>query len=267
MKSPLYLINKRFNTLRKSEQRVAEFVQKHLDEAVLLTAQGLAKRCDTSDATVIRFCRSLGYQTFNEFKSALVPELLNSGESVLKGIGEKDKPETIKETFTSNIHLQIDKSVVNLDFEVLNEIAKKIITAKRIIIIGIGGAAGVGYILNDSLSGLGIYSNYLNDRSIIQNLIPTLNSSDVVIGISHSGETEEIVSAIKAAREYGSITVALTNSSPSPLANCFQFILLTSVPENLLGSFSCQSRISQLAILELVLIVIEKQQSQQKKKY
>ena len=64
-------------------------MQKHLDEAVLLTAQGLAKKCVTSDATVIRFCRSLGYQTFNEFKSALVPELLNSGESVLKGIGEK----------------------------------------------------------------------------------------------------------------------------------------------------------------------------------
>ena len=64
MKSPLFLINKRFNDLRKSEQRVAEFVQKHLDEVVLLTTQGLANKCDTSDATVIRFCHSLGYKTF-----------------------------------------------------------------------------------------------------------------------------------------------------------------------------------------------------------
>lgn len=261
MKSPLYLINKRFNALRKSEKRVAEFVQKHLDEVVLLTAQGLAERCETSDATVIRFFRSLGYKTFNEFKTALVPELLNSGESVLKGIGMKDKPETIKETFLHNIQHQIENTVVNLDFNNLNKIAEKIIKAKKIIIIGIGGAAGVAYILSDSLGGLGIYSNYLNDRSIIQNLIPTLNSSDVVIGISHSGESEEIVSAIKAAQEYGSITIALTNFSPSPLTNFSKYTLLTSVPENLLGSFSCQSRISQLALLELVLIEIKKQLS------
>jgi RpiR family carbohydrate utilization transcriptional regulator len=217
MKSPLYLINKRYNTLRKSEKRVAEFVQKHLDEAVLLTTQSLAKRCDTSDTTVIRFYRSLGYKTFNEFKTALVPELLNSGESVLRGIGEKDKPDSIKETFLHNIHQQIDSSVINLDFNILKTIAKQIIEADRIIIIGIGGAAGVAYILNDSLGGLGIYSNYINDRSIIQNIVPTLNSTDVVIGISHSGESEEIVSAIKAssALVYASIGVTHMNNEHS----------------------------------------------------
>lgn len=75
MNSPLNLINKRFNHLSKSEKTVAEFVQKHIDEVVVLTTQGIAERCKTSDATVIRFCRSLGYQTFNEFKTALVPEL------------------------------------------------------------------------------------------------------------------------------------------------------------------------------------------------
>jgi len=261
MKSPLYLINKRFNNLRKSEKRVAEFVQKHLDEVVLLTTQGLADRCDTSDATVIRFCRSLGYNTFNEFKTALVPELLQSGESILKGIGEKKEPQKIKETFLHNLHQQIDSSVLNQSFSTIKSVAKQIIKAKRIIILGMGGAAGVAYILNDSLGGLGIYSNYINDRSIIQNIIPTLTSSDVVIGISHSGETEEIVSAIKVAHEYGSVTIALTNFSPSPLTNHSKYILLTSVPNNLLGSFSCQSRISQLTLLELVLIEIKKQLS------
>lgn len=261
MKSPLYLINKRFNNLSKSEQRVAEFVQKHLDEAVLLTTQGLASRCKTSDATVIRFYRSLGYTTFNEFKTALVPELFHSGESVLKGIGEKDKPETIKETFLYNIHQQIDSSVINLDFKTLKLIATQIIKANRIIIIGMGGAAGVAYIFNDSLGGLGLFSNYLNDRSIIQNIIPTLTSTDVVIGISHSGETEEIVSSLRVAHEYGSVTIALTNFSPSPLTAHSKYTLLTSVPNNLLGSFSCQSRISQLTLLELVLIEIKKQLS------
>ena len=266
MKSPLYLINKRFNYLRKSEKRVAEFVQKHLDEALLLTTQGIADKCETSDATVIRFCHSLGYKTFNEFKIALVPELLISGQSVLKETGKNSGPEIIKETFLSNQHQQTASTVNNLNFDSLRLIAKQIIKANRIVIIGIGGSAGIGYIFSDSLGGLGIYSNFLNDRSIIQNIIPTLTTTDVVIGISHSGETEEVVSSVKVAQEYGSVTIGLTNFSPSPLSNFSKYILLTSVPHNLLGSYSCQSRISQLTLLELVIIEIKKQLSKQKPK-
>ncbi len=261
MKSPLYLINRRFNNLRKSERRVAEFVQKHLDEVVLLTTQGLAKKCKTSDATVIRFCHSLGYKTFTEFKTALIPEILHSGKSVLREIGKDSEPETIKESFLHNLYQQTESTVDNISYNVLVLIAQQIIKANRIVIIGMGGSAGVAHILNDSLGGLGIYSNFLNDRSIIQNIIPTLTTTDVVIGISHTGETEEVVSALKVAQEYGSVTLAITNFSPSPLADLTKFVLLTSVPNNLLGSYSCQARISQLLLLELVIIEIKKQLS------
>jgi len=266
MKSPLYLINKRFNNLRKSEKRVAEFVQKNLDEAILLTTQGLADKCSTSDATVIRFCRSLGYTTFNEFKTALIPELLHNGKSIIKEIGIKSNSEKIKETFLSNLHQQTESTVNNQDFNSLKKVATQIIKANRIVIVGIGGSAGVAYIFNDSLGGLGIYSNYLNDRSVIQNMIPTLTLTDVIIGISHSGESEEIVSALKTAQEYGSVTIALTNFSPSPITNFSKHVLLTSIPDNLVGSFSCQARISQLALLELVAIEIKKQLTNKKNK-
>jgi DNA-binding MurR/RpiR family transcriptional regulator len=66
------------------------------------------------------------------------------------------------------------------------------------------------------------------------------------------------VSAIKSAREYGAVTIGLTNFSPSGLADAAQFSLLTVVPSNLLGSYSCQARISQLLILELILYEISK---------
>ena len=75
----------------------------------------------------------------------------------------------------------------------------------------------------------------------------------MVIGISHSGETEEVVSAVKKARYYGAITIGITNFSPSPLAGVSQFTFVTGVPANLLGSYSCQARISQLGRFELVL--------------
>ncbi len=259
MQSPIHLINKRYNTLRKSEKRVAEFVQEHMDEVVLLSIQGLADKCGISDATVLRFCRSLGYLTFLDFKTALVPELLRSGQNVSMDITRRNDPKNFKEAFLQNLNFQTDSTVRNIDFETIQIIAQQLVKANRIVILGMGGSAGIAHILSDSLVVLGIYATYLHDRSIIQNIIPTLTTSDVVIGVSHSGETEEVVSAVKIAREYGFITIALTNFSPSPLSDSSKYILLTSIPDNLLGSYSCLSRISQLTLLELVLIELKRE--------
>jgi DNA-binding MurR/RpiR family transcriptional regulator len=130
--------------------------------------------------------------------------------------------------------------------------------ANKILVIGLGGSAGVAHIFCDSLGSLGILSFCLQDRSIMQNAVPTLNSEDVIIGISHSGETLEIVSAVKSAKEYGAHTICITNYSPSSLADVTQLPLITGVPSNLLGSYSCQARISQLVILELILHELSK---------
>jgi len=252
-KSPLYLINNRYNSLRKSEKRVAEFVQEHMEEVVVLSLKGLARKCGTSDATVLRFCRSLGYLGFADFKVSLVPELLRNSKKTYPGVGEKENSETVKEMLQRNFQQQLNSTLQNCDDAMLTSMALHISQANKVLIIGLGGSAGVAHIFSDSLGSLGIFSSFLRDRSIIQNVVPTLNAGDVVVGISHSGETEEVVSAIKKAQDYDAVTISITNFSPSPLADVSQFTLVTSVPVNLLGSYSCQARISQLAILELVL--------------
>ena len=256
--NPIFMINKLYNSLSTSEKRVAEYIQKHMDKAVVLTLQGLAKKCNTSDATVLRFCRSLGYMGFADFKISLVPELLRSGKKVYLEVDKKDGARDIKEGLKQNFINQAESTLNNCDIKILSSLASQISKAKKVMIIGLGGSAGVAQIFCDSLSSLGIYSSFLQDRSIIQNVVPMLKSNDVLVGISHSGETEEIISAIKTAREYGAVTIGITNFLPSGLADAAQFPLLTVVPSNLLGSYSCQARISQLVILELILYEISK---------
>lgn len=254
--NPIYLINKRYNSLKNSGKRIAEYIQNHMDEVVLLSLNGLAKKCNTSDATVLRFCRSLGYLGFSDFKISLVPELLRSGKKVYIELDDEKGPGKIKKIFRGNFILQMDSTLENCNEEMLKSLALQITQAKRILIIGLGGSAGVAHIFCDSLGSLGIYSTFLRDRSIIQNVVPVLGSGDVVIGISHSGETEEVVSALKTAKEHDVTTVGITNFSPSNLSDIVQYPLITSVPDNLLGSYSCQARISQLMILELILFEI-----------
>ena len=253
MKSTIDLINKRFNSLRESEKRVAKFIQKHTGEVVILSLQGLAKKCHTSDATVLRFCRSLGYFGFLDFKAALVPELLRQEHKIYQDVDPDLNSDSKKNVFLGNFHQQLDLSLNNCDFKAVKIIAERIAYADKILIVGIGGSAGVAHIFRDSLGSLGIYSTCPLDRSVVQNLIPILTEQDILVCISHSGETEEVIKAANIAEQQGIFTIGITNFSPSPLADIAGVSLITSVPENLLGGYSCQARISQLAVLEMVL--------------
>ncbi|MBN2013338.1 MurR/RpiR family transcriptional regulator [candidate division KSB1 bacterium] len=253
MKDPIDLINKRYKSFRTSEKRVAKFVQENADEVITLSIQGLAKKCATSDATVLRFCRSLGYFGFSDFKTALVTILLKYGRKTKLEIDPELEPHSKKDQYLKTFQERIDSTIRNCNYDDVQQISKRLTNAGRIICIGFGGSAGVAHILSDSLCSLGLYCICPTDPSLIHNLVPLLNSNDIVIGISYSGETEEVVSALNTAKEHSIFTVGLTNFSPSPLANTADITLMTSVPDIQLGGYSCQVRITQLALLELVI--------------
>lgn len=253
MKDPLDLINKKYNSFRASEKRVAEFVQNNAQEVITLSLQNLANKCATSDATVLRFCRSLGYFGFSDFKTAMVTVLLRHGRKTIQEIDPQLDPQDKKGALFQNMVERLESTISNCDYTNIRIIADRLIEADKILIIGLGGSAGVAHILCDSLGSVGLYSTCPTDPSIIHNLVSVLNGNDVLIGISYSGETEEIISSVNNANEHGAFTVGITNFSPSPLAEISDVSLVTSIPDVQLGGYSCQARIAQLALLEFVL--------------
>jgi DNA-binding MurR/RpiR family transcriptional regulator len=78
--NPLSLVEKHYGKLSKVGKRVADYVQMHPDKTILLSLQALSGKCSVSDASVLRFCRSLGFSGYQDFKAALVPELLERDE-------------------------------------------------------------------------------------------------------------------------------------------------------------------------------------------
>ena len=260
MQSPLDLINKHYSALRKSEKRVAQFIREHTEEAVMLSLQGVAASCSTSDATVLRFCRSLGFFGYSDFKTALVTDLLHRGRKPAGQVKKNSDDEAKKEAFLQAFQSQLQTALRHCNYKELRHIAAKTARAKKILLVGLGGSAGIAQILCDALGSLGVYSTFLNDPSMIRNLAPTLSSRDLFIGISHSGETDEVVKAAVIANECGAATVAITNQSPSPLEEEAQYTIvsgiplgLTSAPNNFMGAYSCQARMAQLALLEMML--------------
>ena len=250
--NPLSLVEKHYDKLSKVGKRVADYVQMHPDKTILLSLQGLSKKCSVSDASVLRFCRSLGFSGYQDFKAALVPELLEKGTSIYQEIDVEDDFATVREKFLENLSSDIRKTLTRYSKDVIQSVSSRIIHSKNIIIIGLAGSAGVARIFNDCLLGLGIYSMYLSDRVEIERVVAQFGKDGLIFGISHSGETQEVVYGLSKGMENGVYTIGMTNFASSSVARFSGVVLLTMVPENLLGSYSCQPRIAQLALLEFI---------------
>ncbi|GAK60885.1 transcriptional regulator, RpiR family [Candidatus Vecturithrix granuli] len=250
--NPLSLVEKQYDKLSKVGKRIADYVQLHPDKTILLSLQVLSEKCSVSDASVLRFCRALGFSGYQDFKAALVPELLKQGTNIYQEIGVDDDFTAVREKFLENLNNDIRKTLMSYSQERIKSVSDRIIRSKHIIIIGLAGSAGVARIFNDCLLGLGIYSAYLSDRVEIERVVSQLDQDGTLFGISHSGETQEVVYALKKGKENRVYTIGMTNFASSSVAKYSDVILLTTVPENLLGSYSCQPRIAQLALLEFI---------------
>ena len=246
----LTLINSRFASMSKSEQRVAQYIQGNPDEIVMLSLQALAGKCGTSDATVLRFCRSLGYSGFQDMKSTFIPELLRRGVNPTPELTNAADPSA---AYSARLAEDTRRTMSLLSQDTVNTIAEALVCSSRNLMVGLAGSAGVGRIFADTLSSAGVPATAISDRVEIERACDTIRPGQVVIGISHSGETPEVIAALHRSRERNAVTVGMTNYSPSSVEKAATHVLLTSVAEGLLGSYSCHPRILELVVLEMLM--------------
>lgn len=256
MENPLSLISLRQASLSQSERSVADYVLRNPSDVALLSLQALAQRCQTSDSTVLRFCRSLGYSGYQDFKSALIPHLLRQGATVHQEFEKTDTLQQLATKYVANLSQDLTRTLERCDSDTFDNVVRRIASANLVVVIGLAGSAGVGRIFQNSLASIGKKAMVLSDRVEIERTVAITEPGDVVVGISHSGETHEVCLGLERARLRGAYTIGITNSSPSQLDSVSDALLLTVVPENLLGSYSGQPRIVQLALLELIVHLV-----------
>jgi len=244
-------ISNHYRNLSPSEKRVADYVLQDYSQILMMPLQTIAQRSHTSEATVIRFCRALGFTGYQDFKSALIPEVLRSASQSDLVEPQGDFERTVKK-LRSSLQEGIQGTLENLRMEDLQAVVEAMHRAHCVIIVGLAGSAGVAKVFSGTLMSLGIAASVYSDRVEIERRSLLVHPSDVLFAISHSGDTEEVCVAIERARSGGAYTVGITNFSPSRVSSLADITLLTTTREPMLGSYSCSPRIGQLALLELL---------------
>ena len=195
-------IQKRYAALTAAEKRIADYVQQNPSQTLSLSAAALAQQADTAASAVVRFCKSLGYSGYAEFKMRLAVELSQKHPaSYMTGVEPEDDSSTVLEKImTANIKALQD-TMARLDRKSFADTVELLNHARGVYIYGVGTSAGLVGELQHRLMILGIPVHGFTDEVAIRLSTMNLQPGDVAVGISHSGRTATVVDAMELARE------------------------------------------------------------------
>lgn len=244
--------------LRRSEQLIAQAALASPAEVANLSITELAARCGTSTATVARFCRSVGFDGYKGFCLALARAAVDeTGRRYQFGVSEGDiDPTDSTRDVVRKLAFQearaVEETAELLDLDEVDRVVTAIIDAPITDVYGSASSGLAAQDLGQKLRRIGYIANAWTDAHLALTSAAVLRPGSVAIAFSHSGETEEALSAIETAHRAGAFTVAVTNFPNSPLAQMADAVLTTASRETRFRYGAMSSRMAQLMIVDVI---------------
>lgn len=242
------------SAFRDSEDKVANYILTHWQEVLHLPITELAERIGVSEATIVRMCKKLGLRGFQELKIALAMEKIQPIKTVHQAVQEGDNLETIlKKVFSANIRaMEATLNVISVDE--LERAIEVISKARQLQIYGLGGSGPVALDAQHKFMKTGIPTVAYVDSHMMAMSASILEPGDVVIGISASGSSKDIVEALALAKNRGATTIGITHYAKTPLDRVLDIKLSVSSEETFYRTESTSARIAQLSIIDTLYI-------------
>ncbi|MGL5093329.1 MAG: MurR/RpiR family transcriptional regulator [Aeromonas sobria] len=243
----LLLLRHQLNTYSQTLQRLGQFVLEQPQRVLYLTITELARESGTSEASVTRLCRGVGCRGYTEFKMALALETQQEQASQPQASATSAFSTLIEESVAA---LRDTGALVSKD--ALLQSAELLEQARQIQIYGVAASAMIGEYLAYRLLRMGISAQQFSDMHRAAMNATSLKPRDVVIAVSSSGSTKDLLHAVQLGKEHGASIIVLSNTSRSPLATQADQLLVAAKPEGPLTAGSFHSKISAMLVIELL---------------
>ena len=257
--------------MTRTEQTVAAYVETHLRDVPLLSIKQLARQCGTSEASVLRFCKTLGYRGYRDFTLSLSAAMGSAGnhgeEKRYTDIRPGDKLQTIIENVSYNNRRSIEDTLSVLNQEQVAAAVSALIRAPRIDWYGVGASGLVCQDAQQKFMRIRKRCQAFVDGHSIQTAAALLDEGDVAVLVSNSGTTVEILDALELVRLRGATSIAITRYSRSELATGADIVLHISTPEVTFRSGAMGSRIAMLNIVDILFSAVASAQYDEVKIY
>lgn len=253
MSALLSLLREQIEHFSPQEKRLAEYILEDPEQVQRMGITELAAACGTSPATVTRFCKSLRFKGFPDFKMRLIGELSRTADAgTYQDIVAGRPLKEIVRAIEANHLTSITDTTRLLEPEVLERAISALRSARRIDLYGMGTSSIVAQDFYQKLIRLGKSCTAFADSHMQITSASTLNEGDVALAISYSGETPETIAALQCAKDVGALTLSLTRYGTSPLPALADIPLYTSSLEEGVRRGPMASRIAQLHVIDIL---------------
>jgi RpiR family carbohydrate utilization transcriptional regulator len=251
---PLARIRAVGRDLPEAQQRVGDAILADPDWTVRAAAEEIARRAQVSPPTVVRFCRTLGYEGLSDFKLQLAQRLAVGTPYLHRAVTAKDDTASLIHKILFGGAAALTNLERYLDAAQVEQAMERIAAARRIECFAVGMVSA--FLANDAQSRfarLGLNANTYFDAHLQLISAAALSSRDVVLAISHVGRMPALLESVQLAREQGATVIGITQPD-TPLAQRCTIALSVVVPEDAAVRVGTEAYLAAQMIIEMLTV-------------
>lgn len=241
--------------MRRSERKVADYILANRREVIHMRIVDLAQEAHVSEPTVVRFCRAVGCDGFQNFKVTLAQHVAHSPEYEAVSYGDEDSARQYTFKVFDATMEALKRVRDSIEVDAIEKAVELLSNARRVEFYGFGASAAVAHDAQHNFFRLQISASVYADPHVQAMSAMSLHADDVVVAISQSGRTRALLDAIKLAKNNGAPVIALAPSG-SPIAELSDLPIYVDV-DNDKGAYTpLPSRLAHMTVLDILAVGI-----------
>lgn len=247
----------------KSDKALIEYIKENLENVVYKSISQISKESNIGEATITRFSKKMGFSGLQDFKVTLAQEIsgLKNRRIINKNIENNESViDSARKLVDSNIRI-LESTFNIIDEDDIKRASDMIINARKVFFFGIGYSGMTAEDSSYKFSRIGLNCMSIDSSHNMIMMASLMDEEDVVVAISHSGETDEIIKAVNIAKENGARVVSVTEDKNSRLRDVSDVNLGYFSGESILETGSISSKIAQFFVIDLVYTQVVKEKN------
>lgn len=248
------LLRTKQDDLTKSGRIIAEYLTQNAQQAQYWSISVLASQCGVAEATISRFCRALGFDSYNEMRIALA----RANASVTPTVGEVLTPGANTAILCRHAGALSVKAINDaasaIEPEAVDRAAALLQRAKQVFCFGQGSSQLLANDIWARFSALSTKFHTAGDNHMQAITASLMAPEDVILFVSYSGATRDMMETLRLAKSNGASVILLTHSSNVPGAALADVVLPCGAPESPLDGGSLPAKIAMLFTAEVLVL-------------
>ncbi|WP_239496786.1 transcriptional repressor AlsR [Aggregatibacter kilianii] len=250
--------------LTDTEKRVVDWILDPSKFSENTALSEVAEALSLSEALIVKVAKLLGFTGFRDLRRQVAACLAHLDPEPIELSRQDTTQDLIDKVFNVSLQTIVEgKSILRSD--VIEAAAKCFFNAKNRDLYAAGGSNSICDDIAHKFLRVGIRCNGYKDVHLMMMSASLLSADDVVLVVSHSGKTTDLLRVVKQARENGAKIICITHSDVSPIASLADFVICSPAPDTPLLGKNASARILQLVLVDVFFTAVIQQNRQMAK--